>query len=737
MKSSKCETVWSKLKKWFALNSSKSVFKIFFIILAILILISIIKLVILIVPNSTVNQFINKPNSTRFYDRNGVLLYVLPLDEGLRREFVPLKEIPKSVQQAFIEEEDKNFYVHGGVDYFSILRAFRQNKKAGRIVSGASTITMQLARIIWPRDSFNVGIKQKIKELILAKYLEIKFSKQKILELYLNNIPFGFQIEGVSSAARSFFCQELSSLGDDELKILAKIPRRPKDYAPPKKFEYPNICPHFVRYVINEYAKNGLKLPDKIELSINSELNDLASVQIQQKIADYRNARINNGSCFAIDNRTGEIIVYVGNGDFYNIHGGQIDGVQVKNQPGSSMKPFLYALSIESGFEPSTVLPDIPMDFGSSKVYVPLNFNNKYNGPVRMRVALASSLNVPAVYLLYHVSVNRYLEKLQELNFESLENQRENIGLSIALGSSEVTLQEMVRAFSVFTGDGTIPELTFAKRAKNAERSNQIFKKDTCRILCDILSDNSSRTLGFGNPKVFETSYPAIFKTGTSNQHQDIIALGSTTDYTVGCWLGNFEGQTVRRQTGSSIPAVVVRELLDELSRIKTPQKFLQPDDYEKKEICSLSGQKPTNNCPSVVKEFVRKKTDQDSKSQHECNFHFFDGTKVALHYPSEYQHWATSKNMHGTFENQNQNLELIYPKDGAVFVYDNSIPKGTQTIAIEAVGDLENTRLIYDGVEFPSSGNRLVWYVPLEKGIHRIKVVCKNQEDSAIIVVK
>lgn len=694
----------------------------------------------------------------------------MPLEDGLRREYYLLDKIPKQVQQTFIDAEDKYFYYHPGVDLFSIIRASTQNKKADRIVSGASTITMQLARMIYPRDKkkpITLGI--KIKEAFIALRIESKISKKKILELYLNNVPFGFQIEGVGSAARSFYGVELSQLTLPQIKMLSQIPRRPSEYAPPKSFSYPQKCPHFVTYVIDQYRKDAqLKcIPDALTLSVDNELCEVTERMIQQKISDYQDARIHNGSALVINNRTGEIIVWVGNGDFKDEHGGQIDGVLVNNQPGSSMKPFLYALAIEgtvpesitdkevkriplkNKFEPTTILPDIPQDFGSSKVYVPLNFNNRYNGPVRMRVALASSLNIPAVYLLYNIGVRNYLQQLSLLGFTSLNDQKNSLGLSLALGSGEVSLYEMVNAFSVFPRDGFLsqcaylskgpmPNTSLTKEQQTGGHTTRAYSADTARIICDMLSDKSARALGFGHAKVFDTPYPCIFKTGTSNQFQNIIALGATSEFTAGVWLGNFEGETVIKQTGSSIPATIVRQLLDTLTPKYGALPFAQPEAYVKQNVCTLSGMMPTNDCPSVTQEYVLKKRNEPSKLQ-SCTWHtrFADG-HVQINYPSEYQHWLSNRNMAGTFSQMGTQLDFLYPTDGAVFVFDPTIPQNAQSLRIQVIGgSVEKADLFIDDSFVGSAKTRFCWNVPLTKGIHRLTVECGREEKSIMYSVE
>lgn len=733
------------------------------VVAAVVLFIAVVYFLIWAIPNKKLKSFEARQNSSCFYDRNGVLLYVLPLEEGLRREYKSLNDFPQELIQAFLEAEDKNFYWHPGVDPISVIRAAGQNKQAGKVVSGASTITMQLARLIYPRQKgMQVNFSRKVKEMFLAFYLEIKYSKKQILELYLNNVPFGYQVEGVASASRSFFGVEPNALSLEQMKVLATIPRRPSDYAPEKIFDYPNLCPHFVNYIVKLYKEEDVRIPNNLFLSIDSELNELTEKQIQRKLDEYRSSRIHNGSAFVMDNRTGEIIVWVGNASYEDTqHSGQIDGVMVENQPGSSMKPFLYALALENGFHPYSVLPDIEMDFGGQQVYVPLNFNNKFNGPVRYRISLASSLNVPAVYLLYNMTIDKYMEQLLKMGFTSLEGERETTGLSLALGSNGVRLYEMVHAFSNFVNDGKIIPITFnsakdtgsihdgrkyMSRIQNKADSSKLnqsgkvvkaYQKDTARIMCDILSDKSARSLGFGWAKVFDTQYDSIFKTGTSNQYQNIIALGATSNYTVGVWMGNFEGETVIRQTGSSVPAQIVRGLLDELTAESGAENFKEPEDYTKQAICSLSGMMAGPNCPTTVMEWVHKE-DREFEKQ-ECNWHFEHNGKIAIEYPTEYQHWANRRNYAGSSKvGTGTPLSISYPNNKATFLYDYSLPDSVQKINVKAIGGSESiARLYMDNQLIGEASSVFAWDVPLKIGSHTLTVECGQQTDSVTIFVK
>ena len=727
-------------------------------------------------PYKDYEQFIKRQNSSRFYDKNNKLIYVLPLTDGIYREYYSLEEIPTELQKIFIFAEDQNFYKHPGFNIASIFRAAKQNIQENKTVSGASTITMQLARIISPRKpGKKITITTKLKEVFNAIRIECRISKKKILELYLNSLPFGNQIEGIGSASRFFYNKNLNELNTSQMLMLSVVPRRPSFYSPindPKKsyerameigrkinfeislnkwIEYTTISSnkyeqkqnHYVNWIFKQYTIKKQKVPNKIELKIDTKLNNLIECEIQQQLEIYSESRIQNGAALVIENQTGNIIAWVGNSNFDNPNSGQVDGVFSKHQSGSSTKPFLYALALQEGIKPTNIFADIPKDFGGEKVYVPLNFNNRYNGPQRMRVALASSLNIPAVELLYNLSIDSYMNFLIQCGFESLKGTREYTGLSLALGSNEVSLYELVQGFSIFPNDGILRPIqindNFSKK-----HDKQVIETDTARIICDFLSDKAAQSLGFGNAKVFNTEYPSIFKTGTANQYQDIIALGATKEYTVGVWLGNLNGETVIKKTGSSIPALIARNILDYLTLPQLEQldkkgslKFDQPEHYTKTQICTLSGCKPNQNCPSVSLEYVKNQQLKKFTTR-ECSWHIIKNNQLSINYPSEYQHWVSGKNMSGFSTNQIYTpIDFSYPTDGATFVFDKSIPQQVQVIRIQAYGGKTNqAELFYDGKSQGTATNRFVWQIPLETGTHQLEIICHDESDKILFHV-
>ena len=686
--------------------------------------------VLRLVPFPELAEFCAQEYSCRIYDRRGELIQVTAIGGGGRREFTPIKKIPKQIQKTFIQQEDKRFYFHHGVDWLAILRAVVQNKQAERIVSGGSTITMQLAKLANQDNSLT--LRRKLKDIFNAYRIEAKLSKKKILELYLNSIYFGSNSYGITSAARTYFSCELTQLTNNQLISLSTIPRSPNYIVPAnaKYFTYPLQLPHFVNYLTAQAHKSGTNLPYELHTTLDLEVSAMAQNFLLDALSQTQSSRITNGALLLIDNQTGSVISWLGNGDFFDEqNSGQIDGVLVKNQPGSSMKPFLYALAIEKDLiQPSTVLADVPSEFGNEKLYIPENFNNRFNGPIRTRIALASSLNIPAVSVLNNLGVKTYLEKLYELGFDSLRQNDTGLkaDLGLALGAGEVSLYELVPAFSVFVRDGFYLPLNYISSNK-LTNGRSVYSSDTARIITSILSDKGARSLGFGYTQTFQTNYPSIFKTGTSNQYQNIIALGATKKYTIGVWMGNFSGNTVIGKTGASLPAWVAKNILDQLTpqSASTPEEaFPEPENYHKERICSLSGMKAGPDCNAVVYEYVRNDTKPEA-----CTWHQNINGKAKTIYPPEYQQWLRSHPEKALIEYSDSPLSILSPKQGSLF-YSSSFNSNRQAIPFEITGGKEHTLdIFYDEKKIATINRPFIFSLPVDRGEHSCRVRCGSEE--------
>jgi len=750
------------------------------VLVIVLTLFAVLWIVLRFSPYSDLKIFLARPNSVRYYDRNGLLLQITPLSGGLRRE--KPAEFPQQVKDVFVFAEDRRFYRHFGVDGISMMRALYQNTVKRRRVSGASTITMQLARIISDNSRSaqqakkHQALLRKIQEMFNALRLEARLSKEQILELYLLSLPFGYNTEGVASAARTFFASDISMLSPSQIFCLAVIPRRPGMYNPlenpetciaaaselherfvssekkkksarplltqindddwkfasssARRFEYPLELPHLIRNI------NSRNIKDEVYLSIDLSLQHYIENAIAGNVMRYYSSRLTNGSCIAIDNETGEILAWVGSADFFNTaDAGQVDGVLALNQPGSSMKPFLYAMALENGFKPADVVADIQMTYGESEIYIPRNFNERFNGPMLLRAALASSLNIPAVYLLYRLSVKKYSDLLLSLGFDSLEKSSEDAGLGLALGNAPVSLLELVRAFSVFPRDGIFLPLTWElqNEAKHADESQKrIFSADTSRIICSFLSDSNARVLAFGFARNFKTSFPAIFKTGTANQYQSIVALGATQKYTVGVWMGNFTGETVIGKTGSSIPAAITRDalvLLENQRGMYIPD-FPAPENWQLKRVCALSGMTPTDACLSVINEYVKPGDDGMP-----CTWHqIINGNTVTV-FPAEYQSWFAGVERQGVIDYTSRPLEVVTPRSGFVYLTNPGI--GIDDIPVEIIGGKNDELLVTHNGNIIRVKRPFVFSLPRMTGVNILNVKNGDEEQTIEFIVE
>ncbi len=726
-----------------------------------------------------------------FLDRHGSELYIEPVNEaGLRRMWTDSKDMPPETRRIVVAAEDRRFRFHMGVDLFSLMRATFDYVTAAdeggvSSVRGASTISMQLASMLIPRSG---GVPGKIMEMADALRLELRLSKNEILELYLNLVPMGSNIEGFPAAAREFFHRDISELSVAELCALAVVPRAPsandpsaRDSAPPPAVElyrrfgsggnmdwvyaqaamlssaspWPFEAPHFIRFLTAQIEERGMEEMSlkpvgpaphgydfsgwTIDTSLDLGIQHLLERRLFAAVEDARQHRISNAAGILTDSRTGEVLAYAGSADFSDEDGGQIDGVQILRQPGSTLKPFLFAAALDRGFSLSTVLPDLPLDFGGAEVYRPENFNEQYHGPVRLRQALASSLNIPAVYVLERISVDAFTEALDQLGFESLESQKDRLGVSLAVGGADVSLWELARAYRSLYLNGSYAPLVlltdrrnpggqaFAQSGSNAsaEESPQVFSPASAALIRDVLSSHDERVMTFGRRSPLRFNFPVFVKTGTSNQFNNIWAAGYAADIGGAMWMGNFSGDTVIGAPGSSLPAELLHQLLNELST-GGPLPDM-PAEVTVREICAISGLRAHEGCSIVIEEYFAA----DSVPEY-CHWH---DSRGRLRYPQEYASWAARYGYNLEFADRSE-LDILGPSDGAVFYFDPMIDPGSQQIRFYLMGEgrgvlRNNGALLYDG-ELPSE---VFWQI--RRGVQRFTLDSGGRRETRIIEVR
>ncbi|MDR2783541.1 MAG: penicillin-binding protein 1C [Treponema sp.] len=710
-------------------------------------------------PYPELTAFLKRDYSLVLTDKNGVTLRVFPARDGVRREWTDVCDVPQGVRNVFIKAEDKRFYYHIGVDPVAVIARAIRNASAKRVVSGASTISMQLARLIKPHAR---GIRGKIAEAVDALRIEARLSKDAVLELWLNAIPFGSNLEGLGAFSRARFGVAAMELDDAQAVALAVVPRRPGLYDPAYNAEAslvaaqqlavrcnvdvaavaaavakaaaqpdvpaanpktPFYAPHFTertRSLLLNYAEasegaSGGRIRRPVKTTLDLDLQLYAEERLGAELEKLALNRVSNGSVLVIENSTGAVLCYVGSSSWFDdAVSGKIDGVQARNQPGSCLKPFLYALALDSGFGPNAVLPDIPSVFGAREAYIPANFNRRFNGPVRMRVALASSLNIPAVWMLERIGVSRFEDSLESLGFTSIAGKRGSYGTGLALGNAEVSLEELARAFSVFHREGKLAGLRFIEKDRDNEdgaRNVQVLSPYAAFVIRDILSDKASRWTGFGDAPMFSTPFQSMFKTGTANQYQNIWALGATGRWTVGVWMGNFSGATVVGKTGSSIPARIAADILSALETANPDgaSSVAAPDgagEMVEVEICALSGMRATRFCTGTLREWLLRGRTPDA-----CDWHRADGVV----YPGEYRSWLAERLHMGQARRGGGTIRL--PHRGSVFYVDPSLPADAQAIRIETSGFGDDALVFVDGVPAGILDSAGVFMLPVSRG--------------------
>ncbi|MCK5061330.1 PBP1A family penicillin-binding protein [Candidatus Parcubacteria bacterium] len=574
------------------------------------------------------------PQSTRIYDRTGeTVLFELYGEE--KRTQVPLIEIPDFVKWSTIAIEDKKFYEHGGISLWGIFRSIVWNKLRGKPIAGGSTLTQQFVKnaIL----SSERTITRKLKEWILAYRIEKTYSKDEILGMYFNEIPYGSTAYGVEAASQLYFGKSIRDINLAEAAILAALPQAPSKYSPygPNRdlligrqqyildlmtdqkfisidqadeakqyildFQPPasNItAPHFVMYVREILSdKYGEKMVEQGGLKVITTL-DLYKQEIAEEIINEHaedNEKIyqaTNAGLVSLDPKTGQILAMVGSKDYFNDDiDGQVNIATSLRQPGSSMKPLIYAASFLKGYTPNTILYDVVTNFSNNKnePYEPHNYDLREHGPITIRKALAGSLNIPAVKALYLAGIDNVLDLARDLGYTSLE-ERDRFGLSLVLGGGEVKLLEHANAFGAFAREGMLHPITGILRVedsagKTLEEYNEIKGKKAldskvARLINNILSDNASRAYAFGERNWLTLgNRPVAAKTGTTNDYRDAWTIGYTPSIVTGVWVGNFDNAKMKQgAAGGAVAAPIWHDFMERVLGDTPIENFKTPE---------------------------------------------------------------------------------------------------------------------------------------------------------------
>lgn len=536
--------------------------------------------------------------STKILDRNGKALYDIFEDE--RRTPINISEMPLYLKQATVAIEDKNFYNHNGFDILGTLRGLSRFFTRG-YAQGGSTLTQQLVKNVLLTSERSAL--RKIKEFILAVQIERKYTKDEILQMYLNEAPYGGTAWGVESASETYFGKSAKDLNLVESAILAGMPQLPSKYSPysstPKAYvgratdvlrrmredgyitvdqenaalaELPDFkfqskgssfkAPHFVQYVQKILEERyGEKVIEqgglKVTTTLDLDLQDKAQTIVYEEIKKVEAQRITNGASVVLNPETGEILAMVGSKQFDDPdYDGQVNVTTSLRQPGSSFKPFTYVTALKKGYTASTMVMDVPTTFQGGEGqpdYNPVNYDGKFRGPVQLRYALGNSLNIPAVKFIAMVGIKDVLETAYEMGLTSLPPTKETlsrVGLSLTLGGGEVRLLDLTGAYSAFFNGGTKAEPIAILKVEDTngkileeitpKRGKKVISPEQAFIISNILSDNSARADAFGLNSLLNISGRQIaVKTGTTNDKRDNWTVGGNPQRAVGVWVGN------------------------------------------------------------------------------------------------------------------------------------------------------------------------------------------------------
>ncbi|WP_227006450.1 penicillin-binding protein 1C [Rufibacter latericius] len=556
-----------------------------------------------------------------------ILHSFLSKDDKWRMQLEP-GEISPILKKAVLLKEDRYFYYHPGVNPVAILRALFRNVVQNKTTSGASSITMQVARLLSPNER-TYG--HKLTEVFRALQLEWRYSKDEILQLYLNLVPYGGNIEGVKAASVLYFQQLPKHLSLAQAVALTVIPNKPSSlrigwqnqkivafrnkwlryFAQQEAFprealedalreplnaqrqEAPKVAPHFAYRMYRQHPREAL-VKTTLNPAVQEKVEQLAYNYLQQ--LKYRN--IHNAAVLVINNQTNAVEAYLGSADFSDAqHGGQVDGVRAIRSPGSTLKPFLYATAFERGLiTPKTIVSDVPIDYAG---YRPENYFGTYSGNTSVERALATSLNIPAVNLLDQVGVNTFVQKLKQAGFSQMRKEGDHLGLSLVLGGCGVTLEELTSLYAAFARQGTYAPIRWLQQDTLSQKKT-LLSPGASYMVNQILTQLQRPDLPHN--ALNSAHLPKIaWKTGTSYGRKDAWSIGYNQKYTVGVWVGNFSGEGVPELNGTDTATPLLFSIFNTIDYNSSSQWYTAPKSIGTRQVCLESGLPGNSFCHDLV----------------------------------------------------------------------------------------------------------------------------------------
>jgi penicillin-binding protein 1C len=658
----------------------------------------------------------------QFTDRNGIPLREQNGPDGFRGTPLPLQQVSDHLARATLAAEDHRFWEHAGVDWQAVARAAWHYVRHQRIISGASTITMQLVKISEPRPR---TLRTKIIEAAQAMRLEREWGKEKILAEYLNRIDYGHGRIGCAAAAYYYFGKAPGDLSVAEAALLAGIPQAPTRFNPylnfagikkrqgwilgqmrewdwlteaswqqalrePLKLQPPRRpfqAPHFVDLLLALGPKAVQAHPGQaIRTSLDLELNRVAEGILEKHLQSLHGKQVENGALVVLDNRTGEVLALVGSEDYFSPGDGQVNGAWPPRSPGSALKPFTYLLALEHGATAATVIADVPTEFPTATgVFAPVNYNRQCLGPVRLREALGNSLNIPAVKVLHELGgAQPLLQALRQCGLGTLNHPAEHYGLGLTIGNAEVRLLELVNAYACLARLGEYRP--FQLIAGQTGGSHRQFRADAAWLLADILSDNQARAQAFGQHSSLRFDFPVACKTGTSSDYRDNWAFGYTPEFTVGVWVGNFSGAPMREVSGVSGAAPVMHDLMVHLRQRFGVSWYAGPTNLVTCAIHPLTGKR----IPEARQDAMREVFLAGSLPRDEQPGDYDAEDRVRL--PAAYREWLASpqNRLAGrvVLDSLPTALRILAPLPGTVYYLDPDLAQNGNRLRLRMEGE-------------------------------------------------
>jgi penicillin-binding protein 1C len=678
-------------------------------------------------------------------------------------------DIPESLSHATLAAEDRRFWQHAGVDWRATLRAGWQLVRHGRVVSGGSTITQQLIKLAARRPR---TLRSKLIEAAQALRLEQVWDKQRILGAYLARLDYGDFNRGCAAAARFYFAKPLADLSPAECAFLAALPQAPSRLNPHLHFERARKrqqwvlgqmrqngwltqeewhravqeplhlapptrvfeAPHFVDLVLAQrVAGDRRALPPAIRTTLDLDLNRVAESILRRHLARLQTQRVGNGAIVVLDNQTGDVLALVGSDNYFAPAAGQVNGAWEPRSAGSTFKPFTYLLALERGATPATVVADVPTDFATATgLFTPVNYNRHCYGPMRYRFALANSLNISAVKVLASIGGPEPLQAfLQRCGLTTLRRPAQDYGLGLTIGNAEARLLELANAYACLARLGRyqpyrllLPTGMAPSLPSTRQGDRQLADPSLAFLIADILSDNDARLLAFGAESPLRFDFPVACKTGTSSDFRDNWAFGYTPEFTVGVWVGNFDGAPMQHVSGVSGAAPVLHELFEQLHQRYGTGWYPTPTRIVECLVHPLTGKRL--NFPGQPPEFapVREKFIASNLPPPETPAHYGPEPSRPVCLGAEYRDWlASSDNWlvdRAVVAESPEALRILFPLPGSVFYLDPDLPGQGRRLSLRAAG-AATIHWTSDSLQVTHDGNQSM--ALLTEGHHEITV--------------